>query len=82
MAWERGKVASPCLLAMLSHGAPGVVDRKLSVQIRGRSPLQPGRYAPMVSDMANTGVARGKIYLARNRGERLASHRPTQIASP
>jgi LDH2 family malate/lactate/ureidoglycolate dehydrogenase len=30
-----------------------------------------GRYAPMVSDMANTGLARGKIYLARNRGEQI-----------
>jgi LDH2 family malate/lactate/ureidoglycolate dehydrogenase len=27
-----------------------------------------GRYAPIVLDMANTGVARGKIYLAKQRG--------------
>ncbi len=27
-----------------------------------------GRYAPMVLDIANTGVARGKIYLARQKG--------------
>lgn len=27
-----------------------------------------GRYAPMVLDMANTGVARGKIYLAKQKG--------------
>ena len=30
-----------------------------------------GKYAPMVLDIANTGVARGKIYLARNRGEQI-----------
>jgi LDH2 family malate/lactate/ureidoglycolate dehydrogenase len=30
-----------------------------------------GRHAPMVLDIANTGVARGKIYLARQRGERI-----------
>jgi LDH2 family malate/lactate/ureidoglycolate dehydrogenase len=30
-----------------------------------------GRHPPIVSDMANTGVARGKIYLARNRGEEI-----------
>jgi LDH2 family malate/lactate/ureidoglycolate dehydrogenase len=30
-----------------------------------------GRHAPMVLDIANTGVARGKIYLARNRRERI-----------
>ncbi len=28
-----------------------------------------GRFAPMVLDIANTGVARGKIYLAKQRGE-------------
>jgi len=28
-----------------------------------------GRYPPMVLDIANTGVARGKIYLARQRGQ-------------
>lgn len=30
-----------------------------------------GRHAPMVLDMANTAVARGKVYLARSRGERI-----------
>ena len=30
-----------------------------------------GSHAPMVLDIANTGVARGKIYLARQRGERI-----------
>ena len=28
-----------------------------------------GRHAPMVLDIANTAVARGKVYLARQRGE-------------
>jgi LDH2 family malate/lactate/ureidoglycolate dehydrogenase len=28
-----------------------------------------GKYAPMVLDIANTGVARGKIYLARQKGQ-------------
>lgn len=28
-----------------------------------------GRYAPMVLDIANTGVARGKVYLARQKGQ-------------
>lgn len=30
-----------------------------------------GKHAPMVLDIANTGVARGKIYLARNKGEQI-----------
>jgi LDH2 family malate/lactate/ureidoglycolate dehydrogenase len=30
-----------------------------------------GRHPPLLLDMANTGVARGKIYLARQRGERI-----------
>lgn len=30
-----------------------------------------GRFAPMVLDIANTGVARGKIYLAKQRGENI-----------
>ena len=30
-----------------------------------------GRYAPLVLDIANTAVARGKVYLARQKGERI-----------
>jgi LDH2 family malate/lactate/ureidoglycolate dehydrogenase len=30
-----------------------------------------GKYAPMILDIANTAVARGKIYLARNRHENI-----------
>ena len=30
-----------------------------------------GRHAPMVLDMANTGVARGKIYLAKQKGQKI-----------
>ena len=30
-----------------------------------------GRYAPMMLDVANTAVARGKLYLAQKRGERI-----------
>ena len=30
-----------------------------------------GSYAPMVLDIANTGVARGKVYLAKQKGERI-----------
>ena len=49
---------------------PGVVEK-----IVGTNPwsfaARAGRYAPTVSDMASTGLARGKIYLARNRGEQI-----------
>ncbi len=33
-----------------------------------------GRYAPMMLDIANTAVARGKLYLAKQRGEPIPDH--------
>ena len=46
----------------------GVAARRRSARTRGRSPHR-AAVRPVVMDIANTAVARGKIYLAKERGE-------------
>ncbi len=62
-----------CLMFLCSNGGPAMAPWGGRKKIVGTNPWSfaapAGRYAPIVSDMANTGVARGKIYLARNRHE-------------
>ena len=62
-----------CLTFLTTNGGPAMAPWGGRRKIVGTNPWSfaapAGRHAPMVSDMANTGVARGKIYLARNRRE-------------
>jgi LDH2 family malate/lactate/ureidoglycolate dehydrogenase len=62
-----------CVVFLSSNGGPAIAPWGGRKKIVGTNPWSfaapAGRHAPMVSDMANTGVARGKIYLARNRRE-------------
>ncbi len=62
-----------CVMFLSSNGGPAMAPWGGREKIVGTNPWSfaapAGRLAPMVSDMANTGVARGKIYLARNRHE-------------
>jgi LDH2 family malate/lactate/ureidoglycolate dehydrogenase len=62
-----------CLTYLCSNGGPAMAPWGGRKKIIGTNPWSfaapAGRHPPIVSDMANTGVARGKIYLARNRGE-------------
>jgi LDH2 family malate/lactate/ureidoglycolate dehydrogenase len=62
-----------CLTFLTTNGGPAMAPWGGMRKIVGTNPWSfaapAGRHAPMVSDMANTGVARGKIYLARNRRE-------------
>ena len=60
-------------MLLTSNGGPAMAPWGGRRKIIGTNPWSvaapAGRYAPFVVDMANTGVARGKIYLARQRRE-------------
>jgi LDH2 family malate/lactate/ureidoglycolate dehydrogenase len=62
-----------CVAFLSTNASPAMAPwggRKKTVGTNPWSWAAPaGRFAPMVLDIANTGVARGKIYLARQRGE-------------
>jgi LDH2 family malate/lactate/ureidoglycolate dehydrogenase len=58
---------------MTTNGGPAMPPWGGKRQLVGTNPFSfavpAGRFPPMVLDIANTAVARGKIYLAKNRGE-------------
>ena len=58
-----------CVMILTSNGGPAMAPWGGRKKIIGTNPWSvaapAGRHAPFVMDMANTGVARGKIYLAR-----------------
>ena len=60
-----------CVMMLTSNGGPAMAPWGGRKKIVGTNPWSiaapAGRHAPFVVDMANTGVARGKIYLARNK---------------
>jgi LDH2 family malate/lactate/ureidoglycolate dehydrogenase len=60
-----------CVMLLTSNGGPAMAPWGGRRKIIGTNPWSvaapAGRRAPFVVDMANTGVARGKIYLARNK---------------
>lgn len=66
-----------CFGFITTNGNPAMTPTGGLSKLVGTNPWSwacpAGRRAPMVLDIANTAVARGKIYLARNRGERIPS---------
>jgi LDH2 family malate/lactate/ureidoglycolate dehydrogenase len=60
-----------CVTMLSTNGGPAMAPWGGRKKIVGTNPWSvaapAGRHAPLVMDMANTGVARGKIYLARNK---------------
>jgi LDH2 family malate/lactate/ureidoglycolate dehydrogenase len=64
-----------CITLLTSNGGPAMAPWGGRKKIIGTNPWSvaapAGRFAPYVMDMACTGVARGKIYLARNRREKI-----------
>ncbi|HET7159552.1 MAG TPA: Ldh family oxidoreductase [Burkholderiales bacterium] len=62
-----------CVTMLTSNGGPAMAPWGGRKKIIGTNPWSvaapAGRHAPFAVDMANTGVARGKIYLARQRRE-------------
>jgi LDH2 family malate/lactate/ureidoglycolate dehydrogenase len=62
-----------CVGFLTTNGGPAIAPWGGMKKTIGTNPWSiaapAGKYAPMVLDIANTAVARGKIYLARNRHE-------------
>lgn len=60
-----------CVMLLTSNGGPAMAPWGGRRKVIGTNPWSvaapAGRHPPLAVDMANTGVARGKIYLARNR---------------
>ncbi len=60
-----------CVMLLTSNGGPAMAPWGGRKKIIGTNPWSvaapAGKHAPFVVDMANTGVARGKIYLARQK---------------
>ena len=64
-----------CVMLLTSNGGPAMAPWGGRKKIVGTNPWSvaapAGTHPPFVVDMANTGVARGKIYLARNRRQKI-----------
>ena len=60
-----------CAMFLTSNGGPAMAPWGGRKKIIGTNPWSvatpAGKHPPFLMDMANTGVARGKIYLARNK---------------
>jgi LDH2 family malate/lactate/ureidoglycolate dehydrogenase len=80
MYYTRRVAAADCVAMLTSNGGPAMAPWGGRKKIIGTNPWSVaapvGSRAPFVVDMAATGVARGKIYLARN------EHRPIPLGWP
>ena len=75
MYYTRLGALDGCVMWLTSNGGPAMAPWGGRRKIIGTNPWSvaapAGRHPPFLMDMANTGVARGKIYLARNRREKI-----------
>ncbi len=73
--WTRLLAESGCVGILTTNGSPAMAPWGGAEKMIGANPwsiaVPGGRYGAVVLDIANTGVARGKVYAARERGERL-----------
>jgi len=73
MYYTRMGAQQGCIMLLTSNGGPAMAPWGGRKKIIGTNPWSvaapAGRYPPLVVDMANTCVARGKIYLARQKRE-------------
>jgi LDH2 family malate/lactate/ureidoglycolate dehydrogenase len=73
MYYTRMGAQQGCIMLLTSNGGPAMAPWGGRTKIIGTNPWSvaapAGCYPPLVVDMANTGVARGKIYLARQKRE-------------
>jgi LDH2 family malate/lactate/ureidoglycolate dehydrogenase len=64
-----------CIMFMSTNASPAMAPWGGRQKLVGNNPWSwaapAGRHAPLVLDIANTAVARGKIYLARQRNEKI-----------
>ena len=75
MYYTRMAAAEGCVMMLTTNGGPAIAPWGGRRKVIGTNPWSvscpAGRHPPLMMDMANTGVARGKIYLARQRRERI-----------
>ena len=75
MYFTRMAAAAECVGFLSTNASPAMAPWGGRRKAVGNNPWSwaapAGAHAPLMLDMANTGVARGKIYLARQRGERI-----------
>ena len=75
MYYTRIGALEGCVMWLTTNGGPAMAPWGGRKKIIGTNPWSvatpAGTYPPFLMDMANTGVARGKIYLAHNRRERI-----------
>jgi LDH2 family malate/lactate/ureidoglycolate dehydrogenase len=75
MYYTRLGALDGCVMWLTSNGGPAMAPWGGRKKIIGTNPWSvaapAGKHPPFLMDMANTGVARGKIYLARNRREKI-----------
>jgi LDH2 family malate/lactate/ureidoglycolate dehydrogenase len=73
MYFTRMAAAADCIGFLSTNASPAMAPWGGREKTVGNNPWSiaapAGKYAPMVLDIANTAVARGKLYLARQRGE-------------
>ncbi|MDB5808136.1 MAG: putative oxidoreductase YbiC [Betaproteobacteria bacterium] len=71
MYYTRMGTQEGCAMFLTSNGGPAMAPWGGRKKIIGTNPWSvatpAGKHPPFLMDMANTGVARGKIYLARNK---------------
>ena len=68
-----------CVAFLSTNASPAMAPWGGAKKLVGTNPWSwaapAGRHAPMILDIANTGVARGKIYLAKQKGLPMARRR-------
>lgn len=71
--FTRMAAAEGCIGMLVANGSPAMAPWGGRVKVVGNNPWSicapAGRHAPMMLDIANTSVARGKIFLARQKGQ-------------
>ncbi|HSN20002.1 MAG TPA: Ldh family oxidoreductase [Usitatibacter sp.] len=73
MYYTRLAAAAGCIGFLSTNASPAMAPWGARAKVVGNNPWSlaapAGRHAPMILDIANSAVARGKVYLARQRGE-------------
>ncbi|AJK49457.1 Ldh family oxidoreductase [Burkholderia plantarii] len=73
MYFTRMAAEQDCIMLCTTNGGPNMAPWGGLKKLIGTNPwsvaVPAGRYAPLVMDVANSGVARGKIFLAQTRHE-------------
>jgi LDH2 family malate/lactate/ureidoglycolate dehydrogenase len=73
MFYTREAASAGCVGFLSTNASPAMAPWGGRRKVVGNNPWSiaapAGRHAPMLLDIANTAVARGKVYLARQRGE-------------